>query len=102
MAKSSTEAEYRALSAATSEVIWLRRLAAELQLEQSSPTIIHCDNISAIAIAKNLVFHTRTKHIEIDYQFIRQHSVRQRLRSTHTLSRSDSRHFNQTVFLFLF
>ncbi|PKU66382.1 putative mitochondrial protein [Dendrobium catenatum] len=73
VAKSSTEAEYRALSASVSEILWLRRLASELQLHQSSPTLIHCDNLSAIAIAKNPVFHARTKHIEIDYQFIRQH-----------------------------
>ncbi|PKU76544.1 Retrovirus-related Pol polyprotein from transposon TNT 1-94 [Dendrobium catenatum] len=73
VAKSSTEAEYHALSAATSEAIWLCRLSAELQLPQASPTIIHCDNISAIAITKNSVFHARTKHIEIDYQFIREH-----------------------------
>ncbi|PKU65364.1 Retrovirus-related Pol polyprotein from transposon TNT 1-94 [Dendrobium catenatum] len=72
VAKSSTEAEYRSLSAATSEVIWLRRLAAELHLPQPYPTTIHCDNTSAIAIAKNPVFHARTKHIEIDYHFIRQ------------------------------
>ncbi|KAI0516046.1 hypothetical protein KFK09_008718 [Dendrobium nobile] len=72
IAKSSTEAEYRALSAATSKVLWLRRLSAELQLEQHSPTTIYHDNISAIAIAKNPVFHARTKHIEIDYLFIRQ------------------------------
>ncbi|XP_020682249.1 uncharacterized protein LOC110099447 [Dendrobium catenatum] len=73
VAKSSTEAEYRALSAATSKVIWIRRLVEELQLVQYSPTPIHCDNISAIAIAKNPIFHARTKHIEIDYQFISQH-----------------------------
>ncbi|XP_020675060.1 uncharacterized protein LOC110094222 [Dendrobium catenatum] len=73
VAKSSTEAEYRALSAASSDVIWLRRLATELKLTQQSPTPIHCDNVSVIAIAKNPVFHARTKHIEIDYQFIRQH-----------------------------
>ncbi|PKU77657.1 Retrovirus-related Pol polyprotein from transposon TNT 1-94 [Dendrobium catenatum] len=72
VAKSSTEAEYRSLSAATSEVVWLRRLAVELHLPQPNPTTIHCDNTSAIAIAKNPVFHARTKHIEIDYHFIRQ------------------------------
>ncbi|XP_020691343.1 uncharacterized protein LOC110105982 [Dendrobium catenatum] len=66
VAKSSTEAEYRALSAATSETIWLRHLSAKLRLEQNIPTTIYCDNISAIAIAKNPVFHGRTKHIEID------------------------------------
>ncbi|PKU86287.1 Retrovirus-related Pol polyprotein from transposon TNT 1-94 [Dendrobium catenatum] len=73
VAKSSTEAEYRSLSAATSDVIWLRRLVEELDLPQQSPTPIHCDNTSAIALARNPVFHARTKHIEIDYQFIRQH-----------------------------
>ncbi|PKU78410.1 Retrovirus-related Pol polyprotein from transposon TNT 1-94 [Dendrobium catenatum] len=73
VAKSSTEAEYRSLSAATSEVLWLRRVLAELNIEQSAPTPIHCDNILAIALAKNPVFHARTKHIEIDYHFIRQH-----------------------------
>ncbi|PKU61819.1 Retrovirus-related Pol polyprotein from transposon TNT 1-94 [Dendrobium catenatum] len=72
VAKSSTEAEYRSLSAATSDVLWLRRLAAELHLPQPAPTVIHCDNTSAIATAKNPVFHSRTKHIEIDYHFIRQ------------------------------
>ncbi|PKU68330.1 Retrovirus-related Pol polyprotein from transposon TNT 1-94 [Dendrobium catenatum] len=73
VAKSSTEAEYRALSTAVSEVIWLRRLAAELQIPQTSPTVIHCDNTSAIALAHNPVFHARTKHIEIDHHFIRNH-----------------------------
>ncbi|PKU79458.1 Retrovirus-related Pol polyprotein from transposon TNT 1-94 [Dendrobium catenatum] len=67
VAKSSTEAEYRSLSAATSDVLWLRRLATELLLPQTEPTTIHCDNTSAIAIAKNPVFHARTKHIEIDW-----------------------------------
>ncbi|KAI0501654.1 hypothetical protein KFK09_016599 [Dendrobium nobile] len=72
VAKSSTEAEYGSLSAAVSDVVWLRRLAQELNLSQQSPTTIHCNNTSAIAIAKNPVFHARTKHIEIDYHFIRQ------------------------------
>ncbi|PKU70985.1 Retrovirus-related Pol polyprotein from transposon TNT 1-94 [Dendrobium catenatum] len=73
VAKSTTEAEYRSLSAAVSEVLWLRRLAHELRITQHSPTTIYCDNISAIAIAKNPVFHARTKHIEIDFHFTRQH-----------------------------
>ncbi|PKU87826.1 Retrovirus-related Pol polyprotein from transposon TNT 1-94 [Dendrobium catenatum] len=69
----SNNSEQKALSAATSDVIWLHRLAAELDLPQNSPTQIYCDNTSAIALARNPVFHARTKHIEIDYQFIRQH-----------------------------
>ncbi|PKU65368.1 Retrovirus-related Pol polyprotein from transposon TNT 1-94 [Dendrobium catenatum] len=86
VAKSSTEAEYRSLSAAASEVVWLRRLATELHIPQKSPTVIHCDNTSAIAIAKNPVFHARTKHIEIDYHFIRQHINSGNLRLVHISS----------------
>ncbi|PKU83901.1 Retrovirus-related Pol polyprotein from transposon TNT 1-94 [Dendrobium catenatum] len=71
--RSSTEAEYRALSSAISEVLWIRRLAAELLIPQSTATIIHCDNTSAIALANNPVLHARTKHIEIDHHFIRDH-----------------------------
>ncbi|PKU84619.1 Retrovirus-related Pol polyprotein from transposon TNT 1-94 [Dendrobium catenatum] len=73
VAKSSTEAEYRSLSSATSDVIWLRRLLSDFQLTPTVPTPLYCDNTSAMAIAHNPVFHARTKHIEIDYQFIRNH-----------------------------
>ncbi|XP_020679642.2 uncharacterized protein LOC110097547 [Dendrobium catenatum] len=86
VAKCSTEAEYRSLSSALSDVIWLRRLAEELQIPQPNPTIIHCDNTSAIAIAKNPVFHARTKHIEIDYHFIRQHINSNTVRLSHISS----------------
>ncbi|PKU68154.1 putative mitochondrial protein [Dendrobium catenatum] len=73
VAKSSTEAEYRSISSATSEVIWLRRLLAELCITQIGPTPLYCDNTSAIALANNTVFHARTKHVEIDYHFISNH-----------------------------
>ncbi|PKU69210.1 putative mitochondrial protein [Dendrobium catenatum] len=73
VAKSSTEAEYRSISSVTSEVIWLRRLLAELRLPQNGPTPLYCDNTSAIALANNPVFHARTKHIEIDCHFISDH-----------------------------
>ncbi|XP_020701300.1 uncharacterized protein LOC110113182 [Dendrobium catenatum] len=86
VAKSSTEAEYRALSAATSDVLWLRRLAEELHIPQLAPTPIYCDNTSAIAIAKNPVFHARTKHIEIDYHFIRQHIESKAIQLIHIAS----------------
>ncbi|PKU79621.1 Retrovirus-related Pol polyprotein from transposon TNT 1-94 [Dendrobium catenatum] len=73
VARSSTEAEYRSLSSATSDILWIRRLAEDLGIQQSSPTVIHCDNTSTIALANNPVFHARTKHIEIDYHFISDH-----------------------------
>jgi hypothetical protein len=75
-ARSSTESEYRALADTTSEILWLRWLLADLETSQSSPTSLYCDNRSAIQIAHNDVFHERTKHIEIDCHFIRQHLLR--------------------------
>uniref|UniRef100_A0A2N9GAS3 Uncharacterized protein n=1 Tax=Fagus sylvatica TaxID=28930 RepID=A0A2N9GAS3_FAGSY len=68
-----TEAEYRALADTTSELLALRWLLEDMGLTHSSPTVIHCDNRSAIQIAHNDVFHERTKHIEIDCHLVRHH-----------------------------
>ncbi|XP_028547978.1 uncharacterized protein LOC110101801, partial [Dendrobium catenatum] len=83
VARSSTEAEYRSLSAATSDVLWIRRLANDLGIPQTSPTTIHCDNISAIALANNPIFHARTKHIEIDHHFILGHLQQRHISIAH-------------------
>src|SRR6266403_3246899 len=71
VALSSTEAEYITGAHATKEAIWLRRLLTELGLEILTPTSLHIDNQSAIAIAKNPEFHDRTKHIKIRHHFLR-------------------------------
>ena len=70
---SSIEDEYRALTATTTELIWLRWLLQDLGVDCSTTTKLHCDNRSAIQIAHNNVFHERTKHIEIDCHFIHHH-----------------------------
>ena len=73
MALSSTEAEYMALSQAVKEAVWLRRLLKELGvIWNNEPTTILEDNQSAIALGKNPVHHSRTKHIDIRYHFIRE------------------------------
>lgn len=71
VSRSSSEAEYRSMSAAASEVTWLVRLLEELGVTNLRPVTLHCDNQSAIHIAKNPVHHERTKHIEIDVHFTR-------------------------------
>jgi hypothetical protein len=73
VSRSSTEAEYRALADTTSELLALRWLLEDMGLTHSSPTVIHCDNRSAIQIAHNDVFHEHTKHIEIDCHLVRHH-----------------------------
>ena len=65
VAKSTTEAEYMALSIACQESIWLRRLLSDIQVNQQSPSTIYEDNIGAIELPKNPKFHNRTKHIDI-------------------------------------
>ncbi len=72
VSKSSTESEYRAMSAACSEITWLRGLLTELGFPQTTPTPLHADNTSAIQIATNPVYHERTKHIEVDCHYIRE------------------------------
>ncbi|XP_019261720.1 PREDICTED: uncharacterized protein LOC109239589 [Nicotiana attenuata] len=62
---SSTEAQYRAVSKAVAELVWLSRLLHDLTIDVSFPISIFCDNMAAIHIAKNPVFHERTKHIEV-------------------------------------
>ena len=73
MATSSCEAEYRAVFTTTIECFWLRRLmVADLGVVQSSATTILTDNQSALAVARNPIFHARTKHIEVHYHYVRE------------------------------
>nr|KYP70981.1 Retrovirus-related Pol polyprotein from transposon TNT 1-94 [Cajanus cajan] len=72
VARSTAEAEYRAMAAAASEVTWLQQLLKQLQIRDTQETKLICDNETALHIASNLVFHERTKHIEIDCHFIRE------------------------------
>ncbi|XP_020677316.1 uncharacterized protein LOC110095932 [Dendrobium catenatum] len=80
VARSSTEAKYCALASATADVIWLRRLLSDFHIIQDKLTNIHCDSMSAIALANNSVFHARTKHIEVDVHFTRDHIQAQVIR----------------------
>ncbi|XP_060216439.1 secreted RxLR effector protein 161-like [Lycium barbarum] len=68
---SSAEAEYMYVSKVVVELVWLLRLLAYFNVIVSAPVPVYCDNQAAIHIAKNLVFHERTKHIEVDCHFIR-------------------------------
>ncbi|GJT76414.1 reverse transcriptase domain-containing protein [Tanacetum coccineum] len=71
VSRSSTEAEYRALADCSCEITWLNSLLKDLHIPITTPVKVFCDNSSAIALASNPVQHARTKHIEIDCQFVR-------------------------------
>lgn len=72
VALSSTKAEYISATAAARQAIWLRRVLEDLGFCQNKPTIIYCDNKSAINLSKNPVMHDRSKHIELKYHYIRE------------------------------
>ena len=76
MSHSSTEAEYRALAMLTAEIYWLYMLFKDLQVPLTTIPTIWCDNLGAIALASNPVYHARTKHIEVDYHFIREKGLK--------------------------
>ncbi len=72
VAMSSAEAEYMSASLVCREVIWIRTLLAGLGFEQSGPTVIHEDNSACIQMSKNPVQHSKTKHIDLHYHFVRE------------------------------
>jgi histone deacetylase 1/2 len=78
VSRSSTEAEYRQLAYTAAELSWIRSLFKDLGIRLSTPRI-WCDNISSISLASNPVFHARTKHLEVDYHYVRDKVVRKEL-----------------------
>uniref|UniRef100_A0A2N9IR39 Fibronectin type III-like domain-containing protein n=1 Tax=Fagus sylvatica TaxID=28930 RepID=A0A2N9IR39_FAGSY len=71
VARSSAEAEYRAMAHTTCELTWLRTVLQEFGLLTQGPTPLYCDNQAAIHIASNPVFHERTKDIKVACHFVR-------------------------------
>ena len=87
ISKSSAEAEYRALSFVSSEVVWLKSLLKDFNIDHSLPVLLKCDNQSAIYLTKNPVFHERTKHIEIDCHYVREQVMKGVLTLQHVPSK---------------
>jgi hypothetical protein len=71
VARSSTEAEYRSAANTSAEIMWLSNLLGELGVPSQIPTLV-CDNIGTTYLCSNPVFHSRMKHIALDYHFVRQ------------------------------
>lgn len=71
VALSTTEAEYMEATQACKEVIWIQRLLEELRYKQPK-IIVYCDNQSSLHIARNPAFHSKTKHIGVQYHFVRE------------------------------
>ncbi|GKB09776.1 putative RNA-directed DNA polymerase, partial [Tanacetum coccineum] len=83
VSRSSTEAEYKALADTVAELTWLQALLNELGIRSSSTPILWCDNLGATYLSANHIFHARTKHVKIDYHFVREKVAQGDLRVHH-------------------
>ncbi|KAL3733972.1 hypothetical protein ACJRO7_023338 [Eucalyptus globulus] len=83
VAWSSTEAEYRAIAMASAELIWVKSLLQELGIHMDTAPSLYCDNIGATYVCANPIFHSRMKHIEIDYHFVRELVKASKMRVSH-------------------
>ncbi|KAH9689512.1 retrovirus-related pol polyprotein from transposon RE1 [Citrus sinensis] len=72
VSRSSAEAEYRALASTAAELTWITYLYREIGIPLAQPPQLLSDNLSALHMTINPVFHARSKHIELDYHFIRE------------------------------
>ena len=70
VARSTAEAEHRAIASVTCEVTWLLSLFKDLGLSGLAPAQLKCENHVALHIAANPVFHEHSKHIEVDGHFM--------------------------------
>jgi hypothetical protein len=86
VSRSSAEAKYRDVANVVAEATWIRQLLHELHRPSPPATVVFRDNVSAVYMSTNPVQHQRTKHIEIDLHFIRDHVAMGQLRVLHVPS----------------
>ncbi|KAF5477519.1 hypothetical protein F2P56_004152 [Juglans regia] len=71
VARSSTKAEYKSLASLAAKVIWLQTVLHELGVFLSTAPTLWCDNIGVIYLSMNPIYHSKTKHMDIDFHFVR-------------------------------
>lgn len=72
VSRSSTEAEYKSVVNATTEVMWVQMILHELGIKSPKYSRLWCDNIGATYLSANPMFHTRTKHLNFNFYFVRE------------------------------
>ncbi|CAL8990096.1 unnamed protein product [Prunus brigantina] len=72
VSQSSTKAEYRALAHTSADISWIRHVLQDLKVLLPQQPILHSDNLSALALSSNPVYHSRIKHLDVNYHFVRE------------------------------
>ena len=89
VALSTTEAEYIALTEGTKQLVWLRRFLLDLGFDQSHPTSIRSDNLSAITLSHDATYHAQTKHINVTYHYIHEKVASNEAKLTYVKSKEN-------------
>ena len=94
--------EYIALASTASESTWMSSLLQNLGISQTKLAILYCDNLSVVHLSVNHVFNNRSKHIEVDYHYVRERITFGVLEIRHILSTSQLANiFTKSLFFFL-
>eukprot|EP00253_Pinus_taeda_P006016 PITA_06016 len=80
IALSTTEAEYVAIASCYTQLLWMKQTMQDFQIICTPPISILCDNTSAIIISKNPIMHSNTKHIPIEYHFLWEQVLEQKVK----------------------
>ena len=70
--QSIVKADYVIVAVNYSNIVWFKKLLEGMKVEIKDLVVIYCDNTSVINISNNLVMHSKTKHIAIEYHFLRE------------------------------
>jgi hypothetical protein len=90
VAASSCEAEYIAAFEASKEAIWLRALLTGINISPTNPTRIMCDNNASINLSEDPMLHTRVKHININYHFLRERAQSKEISLSYVKSKENA------------
>lgn len=88
MARSSTEAEYRAVTNTLAELVWLPSNMKEIGIPYFILTHLWCDNVGETYLSSNPIFHSQMKHVKIDFHFVRE-LMKQKILNVMIISRKD-------------
>jgi hypothetical protein len=70
VSRSSTEAEYKSMADATTEIMWIQSVLCELQVPGSYCARLWCDNLGSKYLAFNPIFHGCINYVKINYHFV--------------------------------
>ena len=80
ISQSTTKVEYVATTNNCNQVMWMKQMLKDICIDFTEPFIISFDNTSIVSMSKNLVFHSKTKHISIKYHVLRERETEKEIR----------------------